>query len=363
MKKIIVLFLITFAFFRCGEEVEFNTPSFSAKKDGNIWEAVSYTANLDNSGVLTIVAFNNFETITLVAFPSDASLCTGVFQDNVGSCYEVVENASFATLLDVDEVFYSTSNEPDETVQVYPPAGVINLRDINLEEGVVSGEFYFNAFSNSGLSAVNFNEGFFHNVPLIGAVAVGGSTNTSCDSAENSVNATSITYNATPTNDPQYEDICNAYRTALLNKISSCGDPGGTIQDMVDALDCTATTTLTTSIEVEVDGTDRVFNANESVTLIGTTKTVIVEDAANTDYVQFDIEEGQTGTDIVTNFVININGVNHEPIPGNMTLGEFTTTITTNSNTAIQGTFSGAVNDYNGGQDVGLSMGVIDINY
>jgi len=35
---------------------------------------------------------------------------------------------------------------------------------------------------------------------------------------------------------PDYTDACNAYKTALVNKIDTCGDPDGSDQLLVDSL-------------------------------------------------------------------------------------------------------------------------------
>lgn len=350
MKKIIVLVLTAFTFFGCGDDVEFNTPSFKANKNGNLWEGVTYTASINDTGVLTITASDNFETITLVS----NSAAEGE--------HDILTTSSFATLTDIDDVFWSTNNVPDPSVQLYPASGLINLTKVDIEGGVVSGEFYFNAFNNSGLSSVNFNEGVFFDVPLNSAIVDPDVVDVPCDTAIIVTGATGLNFAGVMPGDANYATLCNAYKTALMTQITSCGDADGSLQVIVDGLDCTATG-FTSEITVNVDGVARTFDTNVSVTLVGTTKTIIAEDSVNTDFVQFDIEQNQTGTDIVNNFIIVLNGLNHEPIPGNMTLGEFTTSITANSNSNISGTVSGAVNDYAGGLDVGLSMGIININY
>ncbi|WP_452224956.1 DUF6252 family protein [Lacinutrix chionoecetis] len=227
MKKIIVLVLIVFTFFGCGEELEFNSPAFQGKKDGNLWQAVTYVANIDNTGALTITASDNLETITLHV----NSTALGI--------HDVVETSSSATLLDIDEVLYSTNNVPDPSVQVYPASGVIDLTEVNVEGGYVSGEFYFNAFNSSGLTSINVNEGHFFRVPLLGAIAGGtGPVNIPCSTATATVAATLINFSAASPGDANYVMVCNAYKTALTTQINSCGDPGGTTQSIIDSLTC-----------------------------------------------------------------------------------------------------------------------------
>ncbi len=225
MKKLIVLVLVLVTFFGCGEELEFNTPSFQAKKDGNLWEAVTYRANIDNSGVLTIAGSDNFETVTLVVNSTAIGL------------HNVVTTTSSASLLDVNDMNWSTNNTPDPSVQIYPADGVIDLKEVNMEAGTVSGEFYFNAFNASGLSSINFNQGFFHNVPL-GGGAITTDPGVTCNDANATVAATLINYNAADPMDANYEEVCSAYRTALETQITACGDVGGIIQATIDGLTC-----------------------------------------------------------------------------------------------------------------------------
>ena len=229
MKKIIVLALTVFTFLSCGEELEFNTPSFQAKKDGNLWEAVTYSATIDDSGSLTITGSDNFEIVTLVV----NSTALGM--------HDVVTTSSYATVLDVNEVLWSTNNTPvnptNPDLPSYPADGVITIKEFILDKGIVSGSFHFNAFNSSGLSSVNFNEGFFHNVPILGLeveVVTGG--NLSCPDALIAVVNAATDYSVADPSDTNYPEICQTYKTALLNQINACGDTGGIIQMTIDSL-------------------------------------------------------------------------------------------------------------------------------
>ncbi|WP_055434788.1 DUF6252 family protein [Lacinutrix algicola] len=226
MKKIIALILVTITFFGCGEDLEFKTPSFQGEKDGNLWEAASFRANINALGVLTIVASDNFETITLE-----------VDSPSIG-IHDIVETTSTGALEDIDGIFYSSNNSPDPSVQLYPAAGMIDLKDVNLEEGYVSGEFYFNAFNSSGLTSINVNKGFFHKVPLIVSSVISGSVSAACSSASAVAAATLINYNAVAPGDANFVDVCNAYKTALINEKATCGDDDGSIQTIINGLTC-----------------------------------------------------------------------------------------------------------------------------
>lgn len=228
MKKIIVLTFAMFTFFGCSEELEFNTPSFQAKKDGNLWESITFRANIDNAGVLTILASDNLETLTLV-----------VNNTEIGS-HDISETISSGSLIDIDGIQFSTNNTPDPSIQLYPADGLIELREVNLEAGYVSGEFSFNAFSASGLTSVNINEGVFFRVPLL-SVPIASSEDPDippCDIATATVATTFLNFSAVMVGDSNYLTLCNAYKTALTTQKNSCGDPTGQIQMTIDGLSC-----------------------------------------------------------------------------------------------------------------------------
>ena len=172
MKNIIVLFILAFSFVGCNDEIKFNMPSFQGERNGNLWEASSYFASVDANGVVTITATDGIETIILKAFPDDGFVCVGnntsVFSKEQGNCFTInsTTNNSFATLLDLDNTLWSTNNVPDSSVQIHPADGEINIREINLDAGVISGRFYFTAFNSLGLSSINVSQGFFYNVPI-----------------------------------------------------------------------------------------------------------------------------------------------------------------------------------------------------
>src|SRR5688572_25690796 len=79
----------------------------------------------------------------------------------------------------------------------------------------------------------------------------------SCEDASAAVIAAGTAYNnATAEN---FVELCNDYKDALENQISSCGDENGVLQDMVDGLDCTEPTTNGT-ISLSVGSAPLVFD-------------------------------------------------------------------------------------------------------
>ena len=65
----------------------------------------------------------------------------------------------------------------------------------------------------------------------------GGSTVACIEATENTTTA-AANYAAVSPGDSNFTSVCNAYATALENQISHCGDTGGVLQAIADALDC-----------------------------------------------------------------------------------------------------------------------------
>lgn len=61
--------------------------------------------------------------------------------------------------------------------------------------------------------------------------------NNPCEDAITFVEVAANQYNADSTN----VDLCNAYNSALQNQINSCGDPDGSLQELIDGLNCETT--------------------------------------------------------------------------------------------------------------------------
>ena len=225
MKKYILILLTIFAIVSCGDEVEFNTPAMQANKNGELWRAEFFASDIDFGGFL-IEGGNNFETIQLVTT-----------NDAPGTYILGGESASVAIYRDANGVVYSTANAPDPSLSVYPTDGVIIVEDVVAETDpkTLIGTFWFNAYTADGLNYINFNEGVFYKVPLLGGLQVIGN-GSSCLQATQQTAIAQSAYNATDITMPDYTDLCNAYKQALMTQISVCGDSNGTLQALVDGL-------------------------------------------------------------------------------------------------------------------------------
>lgn len=232
MKKVITLLSLALLMFNCSNDQEFNVTSFQAEKSGVIWDANFYSAQVDENGVITIEGSTGLETITIVAYGEDASGCSNLFNNSQGVCYDMQYNASFANFTDQNNVLWSTNKIPDQSVQLYRPDGVVSIVDGSLEEGKLSGQFYFNAFNPTGLTSISITKGVFYNIPF----TTGPTTNYfTCVDAEDQVQQAMIAYNNADLMDSAlFEQLCNAYVNALYTQIEYCGDVNGTIQETID---------------------------------------------------------------------------------------------------------------------------------
>jgi len=160
--------------------------------------------------------------------------------------------------------------------------------------------------------------------------------------------------------DANYTQLCAAYKAALMVQIDICGDVNGSLQAMVDDLgDCTIDETNMGVISVKVGTLQKTFETNITVVVDGTTRKVTAEDDATSDWIYFEIEEGATGVDVISNF--NIHLISSDYLPASNAGGTFTSTITVNSASTITGTFHGMVESPTTGADISLTSGIFNV--
>ncbi|MFL0353492.1 DUF6252 family protein [Xanthomarina sp. GH4-25] len=225
MKKLFVLTLTLLTVLSCGDDIEFNSPAMQGKKDGANWKALSYSADIDYGGFI-IEGIDNFGTVQLIT----SSDSRGTFELGEG-------NSSEAIYIDDQGLVYSTANNPDPSISLYPADGQIVVDDIdNGDPKSILGTFWFNAYTEDGLQVVNFSKGIFYKVPLLGGLVSNGSN---CLEATQDANIAGQNYAATNPTMPEYTDLCNAYKVALTAQITACGDDTGGLQAIIDSLgDC-----------------------------------------------------------------------------------------------------------------------------
>lgn len=159
MKRTAFILLVFFSMFNCGDDIQFNSPAIQGNRDGNLWRANFYSSDIDFGGWL-IEGRGPNGTLQLVT--TDDS--RGTFE--LGG-----DSGNIAIFRDVDGTVYSTANAPDPSLSLYPAEGQIIVEDIfNTEPKTLIGTFWFNAYTADGLRTVNFNDGVFYHVPLLGGL-------------------------------------------------------------------------------------------------------------------------------------------------------------------------------------------------
>lgn len=224
MKRLALIFITILTIFSCGDEVEFNSPAIRGNYNGNLWRASSFAADIDFGGFL-IQGSNNVETLQLVT------------SNDIPDVYNIGPNSeNVAIFRDANGIVFSTANPPDPSVSLYPVEGQIIVEDvINTTPKTLSGTFWFHAYTQNGMESVAFSQGVFHKVPLVDGLLVIDNQSI-CLQASEQVSITESNFNDTDTTMPNYTEVCNAYKTALINKIDSCGDPEGNLQSIIDSL-------------------------------------------------------------------------------------------------------------------------------
>ncbi|TYA53036.1 DUF6252 family protein [Formosa maritima] len=225
MKKIFVFAITILTAVSCSDDIEFNSPAMQGKKDGNNWKALSYSADIDYGGFI-IEGVDNFGTVQLIT-SNDAR---GTFELGEGSTSEAI-------FIDDQGEVYSTAFNPDPSISLYPADGEIIIEDIiNTDPKTLKGTFWFNAYTVDGLKTVNFSKGIVYKVPLLGGLVSEGS---SCLEVTQAANIAGQNFAATDPTMPEYTDLCNAYKNALIAQIAACGDTSGGLQAIIDSLgDC-----------------------------------------------------------------------------------------------------------------------------
>ena len=160
MKKVFVFILAIFSFLSCSDEIRFNSPAMQANKQNELWRSDFFAADIDNGGFI-IEGRNAGETIQLITT-----------SDTPGTFDLGLESDNVAIFVAADGTTYSTKNAPDPSIGLYPTSGEIIVEDIDNEDPKnIYGTFWFYAYTADGLNVVNFNEGVFYKVPLVGGLS------------------------------------------------------------------------------------------------------------------------------------------------------------------------------------------------
>jgi hypothetical protein len=158
-------------------------------------------------------------------------------------------------------------------------------------------------------------------------------------------------------------ELCNAYKVALQNQISACGDTSNALQAIINDLgDCTLPPTPTGTLSMNLGSAPLAFDVI-TVTTIGTTRKVHGEKSNSTSYeIDFEVQVGQTGANKINNFKLRLFSQTYTPLIPAAFGNNWTNNITVNSGNSVVGTFRGElVNPSQNVQD--LLNGVVNINF
>lgn len=148
MKKIILLLIITFSFFSCTQEVEFNNPSMQGVVDELDWKALDYTVTVDANQRLVIEGHSQFETIVL----KTSSINPGTYILGLNN----LNTATYTLSIDGNVKTYTTENNGN---------GSIYIENSLANTGQITGTFKFNAINNLG-ETVTISKGILYKVPI-----------------------------------------------------------------------------------------------------------------------------------------------------------------------------------------------------
>jgi hypothetical protein len=156
--------------------------------------------------------------------------------------------------------------------------------------------------------------------------------------------------------------LCNAYKAALQNEINSCGDTNGQLLLTINDLnDCVINSISPSKISVTVGQYAKIFNKDLTINLIGTTRKIkAFNNAVPSEFVSFELLQGDSGQNKITNFVIHLSNKDYTVLPLNEG-GIWSTNISINTANRILGTFSGYVTSIETGADLDLTAGSIDL--
>lgn len=222
MKKIFFALIALSLVFSCQDDVEFNQPAFQGIKDGDeLWKATSYSVTIDENNALTFSGTSNFRELNLtVPYPTVDTFRLG----DVNSMYATYEEFGNT---------YSTTNEPASgIVYLY---GEVDIQEIDYTLNTFTGAFRFNAYNSTGTDVVNFIEGIFYKLPLSSGSIPSPTEVFTCDDAEAASAAALAAFQATDLSDSDaYEANCAAYVVALETQMIYCGS--GNIPEIIEGL-------------------------------------------------------------------------------------------------------------------------------
>lgn len=224
MKRLAILFISILTLVSCGDEVEFNTPGFQGNREYGLWKAEFTNAAIDDNGYVTITGGNNIETVELKV-PS-AAVGTYIVGDWI-----TLE----ARYTDGNGTVFTTNNSPDPSVSIYPEYGFIKIDEINNNTFTGTFEFLAFDESGLNSVGYNEGV-FFKVPITSGSIPAVVITCADAELAAQEARAdylasfdSSLEYFDIDT----YEAACAAYRDATIIQRNYCGDISGDLTQLI----------------------------------------------------------------------------------------------------------------------------------
>lgn len=159
------------------------------------------------------------------------------------------------------------------------------------------------------------------------------------------------------TDEEAYTEACGNYSLALQEQIIACSDADGSLQAIVDELGDCSIPEDDGPVRMTIDEEFKNFNVAEAP-INGSTFEVTATDIDVNDTFQFTVVLLQTGENVIQNIVLTIDGVAFTPVLSGAP--QFVNEITQNDGEIIMGTFSGPMMNADG-DIITITGGIIDI--
>lgn len=135
-----------------------------------------------------------------------------------------------------------------------------------------------------------------------------------------------------------YTEACTSYKTALEAQIAACGDDDGSLLSIVLSLGDCSPPEQPGPLQMTVDGELKNFNTT-TVSVSGSTLNVLATDIDTNDTFFFRVVLSQVGVNVLQDELLIIDSVEYNPVTSGSTV--FVDEVTTNESGSLIGTFSG----------------------
>ncbi len=229
MKKLLLLSFVFLTLSSCGEDIQFNSPAFQGDRENELWRAKAFSASIAENGFLTITGTNNLETIILkVPTATESTFIVGDIDANEAE-YTDGFGTVFSTTNSPDE---SVSIYPElgeisiEEIDFTNATFTGTYRFLAFDASGMNSV----GFTNGIFYKVPLISGSLSTNPIT-------CDDITADvQAAQLAYETAVSSDLQFISASELEATCNAYAQALTNQRTYCGDADGSIQAIIDGL-------------------------------------------------------------------------------------------------------------------------------